>query len=71
MNYQKMTMEDIINWCKANGEVEWLKANALIEDANGKKPSYFVIKKKFCKKFMPDIMPNKKKPNMYDIIEAL
>ena len=28
MNYNKITVEDIINWCKANGEVAWLKKTA-------------------------------------------
>jgi tRNA/tmRNA/rRNA uracil-C5-methylase (TrmA/RlmC/RlmD family) len=26
MNYKKMTINDIIAWCKANNQVEWLKA---------------------------------------------
>lgn len=28
MNYQTIKIEDIIAWCKANGQVEWLKATA-------------------------------------------
>jgi hypothetical protein len=28
MNYQNMSIEDIIKWCQANGQVEWLKAKA-------------------------------------------
>lgn len=26
MDYKKMKFEDIVNWCKANGQIEWLKA---------------------------------------------
>lgn len=28
MNYRTMKIEDIIEWCKANNQVEWLKAKA-------------------------------------------
>lgn len=28
MNYQDMTIEDIIKWCKDNNQVAWLKAEA-------------------------------------------
>lgn len=28
MDYKKMDINDIINWCKENGEVEWLKKTA-------------------------------------------
>ena len=28
MDFRKMKIEDIINWCQANGQVEWLKAKA-------------------------------------------
>lgn len=28
MNYQDMTIEDIIKWCKDNNQVDWLKAEA-------------------------------------------
>lgn len=31
LNYQTMKIEDIINWCKENNEVEWLKATAAKE----------------------------------------
>lgn len=73
LDYVKMNINDIINWCVANNETEWLKAVALREDANGKKPNFFVIKKAFCTKFMPEIMPKAKAKakTMYDLIEAL
>ena len=28
MDYMKMTIEDVIAWCQANGQVAWLKAKA-------------------------------------------
>ena len=28
MDYKKMNIDDIINWCVANNQVEWLKAEA-------------------------------------------
>jgi hypothetical protein len=28
MNYENMSIEFIINWCKENGQVAWLKAKA-------------------------------------------
>lgn len=28
MDYKKMQIEDIINWCKENNQVDWLKATA-------------------------------------------
>ena len=68
LNYQKMTIGDIKEWCKANNQVEWLKDYALTPNADGKKPTFFSIKKAFCKKFMPEIMPKKKKGSMYDDI---
>lgn len=73
LNYQKMSINDIIDWCQENNQTEWLKRVALKEDRNGKKPSYFVIKKAFCEKFMPEIIPvaKAKAKTMYDIIANL
>lgn len=28
MNFKTMRLDDIIDWCKANNQVEWLKATA-------------------------------------------
>lgn len=73
LDYTKMNIQDIINYCEANNQQEWLKSVALKKKANGKKPNFFEIKKAFCKKFMPEIIPvaKKKAPTMYDLIEAL
>ena len=67
MDYKKMNLDDIINWCKANNQVDWLKKEA----AN--KPSFLVLKKAFCEKFMPEIIPQakKKEPTMWERIAAL
>ena len=73
MDYKKMKMENIIEWCVEHKEVNWLKEVALKENAEGKLPSFFQIRKAFCLKFMPEIMPTAapKKPTMYDLIAAL
>jgi hypothetical protein len=77
MNYQNMKLEDIINWCKENKQVAWLKATAAItyptEDGGSRKITFIELKKEFAEKFMPEIMPKakEKKPSMYDIIAAL
>lgn len=28
MNFKTMNLDDIINWCQANNQIEWLKAEA-------------------------------------------
>ena len=60
MDYKKMDINDIINWCKENGEVEWLKATAAkkveykvypkVKDANGKMVSDKTAKPKIEKR---------------------
>lgn len=73
LNYKTMNIDDIIDWCEANSQTEWLKKVALKEDRNGKKPNFFSIKKAFCEKFMPEIIPTAKPKakNMYDRIASL
>ena len=95
---KKMTLEDIIEWCQDNNQVEWLKktANEKVKkeiyptiSVNGKikedksqeptieeKPITFIqLKAKFIDTFMPEIkppkQPPKKKPTMWDKINAL
>lgn len=67
MDYKTMSIEDIINWCQENNQVAWLKAQAK------NKPSFFIIKKAFVEKFMPEIKPvaKEKEPTMWDKIAAL
>ena len=75
MDYKKMTLDDIINWCQEHGEVAWLKEEAaqLIEqDGKTRKISFIEIKHDFVEKFMPELLPAKKKSlSMYDRIAAL
>lgn len=79
MDFKKMNIDDIIAWCKANNQVEWLKAEAAKTyiDKNGKecKISFIQIKYDFCKMFMADILPKAKAPKqektMYDRIAEL
>ena len=77
MNYKDMKIEDIIDWCKANSQVEWLKETASktfsTEDGKERRISFIELKLEFVKKFMPDIAPKSKpkKPSMYDLIAKL
>ena len=67
LDYKKMNLDDIIKWCAANEQIDWLKAQGAA------KKTFIEIKVAFAKKFMPEIMPvaKPKKPSMYDIIDAL
>lgn len=73
MDYKKMTFNDIVDWCKANNQVEWLKEE--VEKKVGERAITFIeIKKEFAAKFMPEILPvakKEKKPTMKDIVAAL
>jgi len=77
MDYKTMKLDDIINWCKANNQVAWLKAEAAKTCVNKKgetHPINFIqLKKAFVDKFMPEIAPKatKKAPTMFDKIAAL
>lgn len=67
LDYKKMNLDDIIDWCVANNEVDWLKKQSAAHK------TFIEIKVAFAKKFMPEIMPvaKAKKPTMYDKINAL
>lgn len=67
MDYKTMTIDDIIAWCKANNQVDWLKAKA------ADKPGFLSLKKAFASTFMPEIIPvaKKKAPTMWDKIASL
>lgn len=76
MNYQGMKIEDIISWCKANNQVEWLKETATKTyptEKGERRISFIELKLEFVKKFMPELAPKTqgKKPTMYELIEAL
>ena len=76
MDYQHMKIEHIIEWCKANNQVEWLKETAsktYPTEKGERKISFIELKIQFVKKFMPEIAPKaqNKKPSMYELIDAL
>ena len=78
MDFKTMTIEQITEWCVENGQVEWLKKTAKktrkVKGTNKvRKITFFEIKKEFCTKFMPEIIPQKqpKAPTMFDMIDAL
>lgn len=72
LDYKNLTLDDIIEWCAENNQVDWLKRTAF-KERNGKKPTFFEIKKAFATKFMPEILPvaKPKAKTMYDKIAAL
>lgn len=77
MNYKDMTIDDIIQWCKDNKQVDWLKATAAKtfpkEDGTTRKITFIELKLEFVREFMADIAPKAKpkKPSMFDKIGAL
>ena len=74
MDYQHMKIEHIIEWCKENNQVEWLKeaASRTITTEKGERRITFIeLKLEFVKKFMPDIAPKSHKPSMYELIAKL
>ena len=76
MNYQTMKIEDIIEWCRANNAVDWLKETAsktYPTEKGERRISFIELKIEFVKKFMPEIAPKaqNKKPSMYELIKAL
>lgn len=77
MNYKDMKIEDIIEWCQKNKEVDWLKETAeklyKTKDGKERRISFIELKLEFVKKFMPEIAPKAqaKKPTMYDLIAKL
>lgn len=72
LNYKTLNRYDIIEWCKENNQVEWLKKEAA-KKISGKPITFIQLKVNFAKKFMPEIMPKAKTkaPTFYEEIEAL
>jgi hypothetical protein len=72
-----MNIQDIIDWCKANDQVDWLKETAATpvtsKSGNTHQITFIELKIAFVEKFMPEIAPEKKvkKPSMYEIIANL
>lgn len=77
MDYKSMKIDDIIDWCKANKQVDWLKNEAAktFPTAEGKTRNitFIELKLAFVHKFMPEIAPKakEKKPTMYELIAQL
>ena len=69
MEYKTLTFEQIVAWCKVNKKTAWLKDYAKANPDF----SYLVLKKDFCKEFMPELIPQAKakKPSMAEIIASL
>ena len=73
MDYKKLTFNDIVAWCKANNQVEWLKAE-VNKKVGDRDITFIELKKNFAAMFMPEILPvatKAKKPTMKDIAAAL
>lgn len=82
MDPKKMNLDDIIEWCKANNEIAWLKETAAktypVKDDEGnvydeRQITFIELKFAFINKFMPELAPKKKekKLTMYEIIDTL
>ena len=81
--YQEIQLIDIINWCKANDQVAWLKETAekeypvkdkeTGEEVGKRKITFIELKLAFVREFMPAFAPKakEKKPSMYDLIASL
>lgn len=74
----EIKFDDIVEYCKKNKQVDWLKEVALKEgltNKNGKerKVSFIELRNEFCRKFFPDLAPQSKpkKPSMYEVIAGL
>lgn len=76
MDYQHMKIEHIIEWCKKNNQIDWLKEtiNKTFPTEDGERRISFIeVKRAFAQKFMPNIIPvaKPKKPSMYDLVNSL
>ena len=64
-DYKKCKVDEIIAYCEAAGEVEWLKKT------NEENKSFFQLRKAFYIKFAPAMSPVKSKKTYKDRIAAL
>ena len=78
MEYNKITLDNIINYCQKNNEVAWLKEEVaktiVTEEGKERKVTFIELKRAFVLKFMPEIAPKAaapKKPSMYERIASL
>lgn len=78
LDYMKMDIDTIIEWCKENNQVEWLKAAAaqkkIGKDGEERSITFIELKREFALKFVPEIVPvaqKKKGASMFEKIAAL
>lgn len=77
MNYYKTNLDGIIEWCKANNQVEWLKkaaAKTIPTETGSRKITFIELKREFFLTFMADKVPvakKEKQPTMWDKINSL
>jgi hypothetical protein len=77
MEYKNMKIEDIIEWCQENNQVDWLKETVnktFPTEVEGevRKISFIELKLEFVRKFIPELAPKaKEKISMYDRINSL
>lgn len=73
--YKHCKKADIIEWCKDNNKVDWLKAAKadIIKGAKaeGKHPGFFALRKVFYLAYAPEQIPTKAKTTVWDEIDAL
>ena len=72
-NYKNLNRWDLAAWAKDNNPdaVKWLKAQA--PKVRNKEINLFALKREFCVKFIPEIVPVKKaeKISLADFLESL
>lgn len=54
IEYKTCKINDIKEWCLANGKMDWLREVAK------EKPHFFVVRNKFFATFAPEAMPKAK-----------
>ena len=63
--FKKCKVDEVIAYCEAAGEVDWLKKT------NADCKSFFNLRKAFYEKFAPAMIPTKSKKTYKDRIAAL
>ena len=67
LDYKTCKGEDIMKWCAANNQVDWLKNVATVYT------TFFSLRKIFFETFMPEAIPHRKpkKDTLWDKIAAM
>lgn len=73
--YKHCKKKQIIDWCKENNKVDWLKATkaeiVTAAKAEGKHPGFFALRKAFYLAYAPEQIPTKANTTVWDEIDAL